>query len=74
MDSPLLAVPISNGLPKLGKLDRDIFFAAFIATTLSTVFLFHRAWAAAFTAVVALAFLVLWYGLPLRAAHSDRRR
>jgi hypothetical protein len=38
-----------------------------------TDFLFHRAWAAAFTALVALAFLVFWYGLPLAAAIRDRR-
>lgn len=39
-----------------------------------TDFLFHRSWAAAFTAFVALAFLALWYGLPLGAALLDRRR
>ena len=43
----LLAVPFTNGFPKLGKLDRDIFFVAFIATALSTVLLiapssYHR--------------------------------
>ena len=43
----LLAVPFANGFPKLGRLDRDIFFAAFIATALSTVLLiapssYHR--------------------------------
>jgi hypothetical protein len=38
-----------------------------------TDFLFHRAWAAAFTALVVLAFLVFWYGLPLGAAIQDRR-
>jgi amino acid transporter len=119
----LLAVPFANGFPKLGKLDRDIFFVAFIATALSTVlliapssyhrlrwrqhdkermlvvsnaltiaglallavaitctvfvitdFLFHRAWAAVFTAFVAAAFLALWYGLPLAALLRDRRR
>ena len=119
----LLAVPFANGFPKLGKLDRDIFFVAFISTALSTValiapssyhrlrwrqddkermlvisnaltiaglallaiaitstvfvitdFLFHRAWAATFTAFVALVFLVLWYGLPLASLISDRRR
>jgi amino acid transporter len=118
----LLAVPFANGFPKLGKLDRDIFFVAFISTALATVlliapssyhrlrwrqhdkermlvvsnlltiiglgllavaitstvfvitdFLFHRGWAAAFTAIVALAFLVLWYGLPLAAAVRDSR-
>ena len=119
----LLAVPFANGFPRLGKLDRDIFFVAFIATALSTVcliapssyhrlrwrehdkerllrvsnvltiaglallaiaitatvfvitdFLFHRAWAAVFTAIIATAFLVLWYGLPLRAAYVTRNR
>src|SRR5215204_3359078 len=43
----LLAVPFANGFPKLTELDRDIFFVAFIATALSTVFLiapssYHR--------------------------------
>jgi Kef-type K+ transport system membrane component KefB len=119
----LLAVPFANGFPKLGELDRDIFFVAFISTALSTValiapssyhrlrwrqhdkermlvvsnvltivglallavaitstvfvitdFLFHRAWAATFTAIVAAAFLVLWYGLPLAALLRDRRK
>jgi Kef-type K+ transport system membrane component KefB len=119
----LLAVPFANGFPNLGKLDRDIFFVAFISAALSTAaliapssyhrlrwrqydkermlvisnwltivglallaiaiscttfvitdFLFHRAWAATFTAIVAAAFLVLWYGLPLAAAISDRRK
>jgi amino acid transporter len=39
-----------------------------------TDFLFHHAWAAAFAALMALTFLVLWYGLPLSAALADRRR
>jgi O-antigen/teichoic acid export membrane protein len=43
----LLAVPFANGFPKLGKLDRDIYFVAVIATALSTVLLiapssYHR--------------------------------
>jgi VIT1/CCC1 family predicted Fe2+/Mn2+ transporter len=38
-----------------------------------TDFLFHHGWAAAFTALVAAMFLVLWYGLPLGAAIQDRR-
>jgi amino acid transporter len=38
-----------------------------------TDFLFHHAWAAFFTALVALAFLVFWYGLPLGAAIRDRQ-
>jgi sterol desaturase/sphingolipid hydroxylase (fatty acid hydroxylase superfamily) len=116
----LLAVPFANGFPNLGRLDRDIFFVAFIATALSTVlliapssyhrlrwrqhdkermlvvsnaltiaglfllavaitctvfviadFLFHRAWAATFTSIVAAAFLTLWYGLPLAALLRD---
>lgn len=119
----LLAVPFANGFPKLGQLDRDVYFAAFITTALSTVFLiapssyhrlrwrdhdkermlrtsnvltivglallavsitcvvfvitdflFHRAWAAAFTALIVVAFLVLWYGLPFAAVLRDRRR
>ena len=119
----LLAVPFANGFPKLGKLDRDVFFVAFIATALSTVlliapssyhrlrwrqhdkermlrisnaltivgllflavaitctvfvitdFLFHRAWAATFTAIVAAAFLALWYGLPLAALVRDLQK
>ena len=119
----LLAVPFANGFPKLGKLDRDIFFVAFMATALSTVlliapssyhrlrwrqhdkermlkvsntltiaglaclaiaitstvfvitdFLFHRAWAATFTAFIAASFLLLWYGLPLAAAAQDRQK
>jgi amino acid transporter len=39
-----------------------------------TDFLFHRAWAAAFAALMALTFLVLWYGLPLSAALVERQR
>ncbi|MFL5970532.1 MAG: DUF6328 family protein [Gaiellaceae bacterium] len=43
----LLAVPFANGFPKLSDTDRDVFFAAFIATALSTVLLiapssYHR--------------------------------
>ena len=39
-----------------------------------TDFVFHRAWAATFTAIVAVLFLVFWYGLPLAAAMQDRRK
>ena len=119
----LLAVPFANGFPRLSQTGRDVFFAAFIATALSTVlliapssyhrlrwrqrdkerllvlsnaltiaglfclavaitcvvfvitdFLFHAAWASAFTAFIALMFLVFWYGLPLAAAMQDRRQ
>ncbi len=119
----LLAVPFANGFPKLERLDRDVFFAAFISTALSTVlliapssyhrlrwrrhdkermlrisnaltiaglfclavaisctvfvitdFLFHRTWAAVFTAVVGGSFLGLWYGLPLAATIRDLQR
>jgi amino acid transporter len=38
-----------------------------------TDFLFHRAWAATFTAVVAAAFLIFWYGLPLASLLSEAR-
>jgi hypothetical protein len=43
----LLILPFSQGFPKLGDLDRDIFFVAFITTALSTVLLiapssYHR--------------------------------
>jgi amino acid transporter len=43
----LLAVPFANGFPKLSETGRDVFFAAFIATALSTVLLiapssYHR--------------------------------
>jgi amino acid transporter len=118
----LLAVPFANGFPKLDRVDRDVFFGAFITTALSTAFLiapssyhrlrwrahdkeqmlrasnvltivglgflaisivcvvfvitdflFHRSWASAFAALIALVFLVLWYGLPLAAAARDPR-
>ena len=39
-----------------------------------TDFLFHHSWAAAFAAIVAAAFLLLWYGVPLGAAIRDFRR
>jgi len=39
-----------------------------------TDFLFHRWWAAAFTALIGACFLLLWYGLPLAAAIQDRQR
>ena len=119
----LLAVPFANGFPKLSHTGRDVFYAAFVATALSTAlliapssyhrlrwrqndkermlvisnaltiaglaclavaitcavyvitdFLFHQTWAALFTAIVAAAFLLLWYGLPLASAIADLRR
>jgi Kef-type K+ transport system membrane component KefB len=119
----LLAVPFANGFPKLSQTGRDVFFAAFIATALSTAlliapssyhrlrwrqndkermlvisnaltiagltclavaiscavyvitdFLFHSTLAAVFTALIAAAFLLLWYGLPLASAIADLRR
>ena len=39
-----------------------------------TDFLFHRTWAATFTAIVGAAFLLLWYGLPLGAAIRDLQK
>jgi hypothetical protein len=43
----LLAVPFASGFPKLSRLDRDVFFIAFIAAALATAFLiapssYHR--------------------------------
>jgi amino acid transporter len=38
-----------------------------------TDFVFHRAWASTFTAIVAALFLIFWYGLPLASAMRDRR-
>jgi Family of unknown function (DUF6328) len=119
----LLAVPFASGFPKLDKLDRDVFFAAFITTAISTAFLiapssyhrlrwrahdkeqllrtsntltiiglgflavsivcvvfvlsdflFHRTWAAVFTAALAVTFFALWYGLPLAMGFVERRR
>lgn len=119
----LLAVPFANGFPKLSPTGRDVFFAAFIATALSTVlliapssyhrlrwrqhdkerllivsnaltiaglfclavaitcvvfvitdFLFHKTWAAVFTAFIGAMFLLFWYGLPLAAAIRDLRQ
>jgi hypothetical protein len=119
----LLAVPFANGFPKLSSTGRDVYFAAFIATALSTVlliapssyhrlrwrqhdkermliisntltiagllslavavtcvvfvitdFLFHRAWASAFTAIVGATFLLLWYGLPFAALIRQQAR
>jgi hypothetical protein len=119
----LLAVPFATGFPKLSHTGRDVFYASFLATALSTVlligpssyhrlrwrqndkermlvisnamtiaglaclavaitcavyvitdFLFHRGWAAVFTAIVAAAFLILWYGLPLASVIADLRR
>jgi amino acid transporter len=62
---------ISNGLTIAGLacLAVAITSAVFVITD----FLFHRAWAATFSALVAAAFLVLWYGLPLASAIQDRR-
>ena len=39
-----------------------------------TDFIFHRTSAAVFTAVVAAAVLVFWYGIPIAAALRDRPR
>ena len=63
---------VSNYLTIVGLL----LLAAAITCTVFfiTDFVFHIGWAAAFTAVVALVFLVLWYGLPLYARLSAARR
>ena len=62
---------LANGLTIAGLalLAVAITCAVFVITD----FLFHHAWAAFFTALVALAFLVFWYGLPLGAAIRDHR-
>ena len=44
------------------------------AVFMITDFVFQRAWASTFTAIVAALFLVFWYGLPLAAAIQDRRK
>ena len=63
---------ISNALTIAGL----FLLAVSITSTVFVItdFLFHHSWAAAFTAIVALAFLVFWYGLPLAAALRDRRK
>jgi Family of unknown function (DUF6328) len=43
----LLAIPFANGFPKLSELDRDVYFAALLATMVSTALLitpsaYHR--------------------------------
>ncbi len=63
---------ISNALTIVGLL---LLAVAITATVfVITDFLFHRAWAAVFTAIVAATFLALWYGLPLAAAIRDLQR
>jgi Family of unknown function (DUF6328) len=118
----LLIVPFSQGFPRLGQLDRQIYFVAFIATAVATVlliapssyhrlrwrqhdkerilvvsnyltiaglaslavavtatvfvitdFVFHRAWASTFTAIVAGLFLIFWYVIPLASALRERQ-
>ena len=62
---------ISNALTIVGLF---LLAVAITATVfVITDFLFHHSWAAAFSALVAATFLVLWYGLPLGAAIQDRR-
>ena len=62
---------VSNGLTIAGL----VFLAVAITSVVFVItdFLFQRSWAAAFTALVAVAFLVLWYGLPLASAIQDRQ-
>ena len=63
---------VSNALTIAG-----LFFLAVAITCavfVITDFLFHHSWAAAFAAIVAAAFLLLWYGLPLAAAIRDLRK
>jgi hypothetical protein len=118
----LLTVPFSNGFTKMTELQRDVYFVAFITTTIATILLiapstyhriqfrqgdkermlftanrlaiwgtgflavaiaavvfvitdvlFHAAWAAAVTAVIAVFGVTLWYGLPLYRRAQERR-
>jgi hypothetical protein len=63
---------ISNALTIAGLFLLAVAITA--AVFVITDFLFHHAWAATFTAIVAATFLLLWYGLPLGAAIRDRQR
>jgi amino acid transporter len=63
---------VSNALTIAGLLCLAV--AITCAVFVITDFLFHRTWAAAFTAIVGAAFLVLWYGLPLGAAIRDLQK
>jgi amino acid transporter len=63
---------VSNGLTIAGLACLAV--AVTCVVYVITDFLFHRTWAAVFTAIVAAAFLVLWYGVPLAAAIRDYRR
>ena len=53
----------------LGFLAVSIVCVVFVITD----FLFHRTWAAIVTALLALTFFALWYGLPLTTAVVERR-
>lgn len=119
----LLAVPFQRGWPHLAHRDRDVFYAALLATAVSTALLiapssYHRlrwrdrdkeylletsnrltiagllclavavncvvfvisdflygyAAAVPVTSALAVVFVALWYGLPIRRALLDRRR
>jgi hypothetical protein len=63
---------ISNTLTiaGLGCLAVAITCAVYVITD----FLFEQTWASVFTALVAVAFLILWYGLPVASAIADLRR
>jgi hypothetical protein len=118
----LLTVPFSNGFAKMTDLQRDVYFAAFISTTIATILLiapstyhrlqfrrgdkermlftanrlaiwgtgflavaiaavvfvitdvlFHAAWAAAVTGIIAAFGATLWYGLPLYRRAQEQR-
>jgi amino acid transporter len=63
---------VSNGLTIAGLACLAVAITCVVYVI--TDFLFHRTWAAVFTAIVAAAFLVLWYGVPLGSAIRDYRR
>jgi len=118
----LLTVPFSNGFSKMTDLQRDVYFVAFLATTIATILLiapstyhrlqfrqgdkermlftanrlaiwgtgflavamasvvyvitdvlFHAAWAAAITGIIAAFGVTLWYGLPLYRRKQERQ-
>jgi amino acid transporter len=62
---------ISNSLTIAGLAALAVAVSATVFVV--TDFVLHRAWAATFTAIVAVLFLIFWYGLPLASAMQDRR-
>jgi hypothetical protein len=63
---------VSNALTIAGLLCLAVAISCVVYVI--TDFLFQAAWAATFTAFVALMFLLFWYGVPLAAAMQDYRQ